>query len=182
MPILIVDDSPDNIRVPSLDGLTGIANRRAFDERLEWEWRRAACFHEKLALAIIDVDHFKSYNAVNDFLVGDGCLRRIAAALNESLNCAGDFVARFGGNEFAVLLPATGEAGFSLMAERMREAVERLNIPGASAASPWVTVSVGGAMLKPDHETASSRIIELAEQQLYSAKEGGRNQVRLTVA
>ena len=166
-----------------LDGLTGIANRRAFDERLDLEWRRAARSREKLALAIIDVDCFRAYNDLNGHLAGDDCLRRIATVLHESLNRAGDFVARFGGEEFAVMLPATGGAELSLIAERLRAAVERLNIPhGASDASPWVTVSVGGAMLEPNPETAATRIIELADRQIHSAKDGGRNQVRLAFA
>ena len=165
-----------------LDGLTGIANRRAFDERLDLEWRRATRSRENLALAMIDVDYFKAYNDSNGHLAGDDCLRRIAAALHDSLNRAGDFVARFGGEEFAVLLPATGQGELSVIAGRMRQTVEALMIPHcASGISPWVTVSIGGASFEPDQAVAFTRIVELADRQLYLAKAQGRNQACLTL-
>jgi len=162
-----------------LDGLTGIANRRAFEERLDQERRRASRTREKIALAMVDVDCLKAYNELHGHLAADDCLCQIAATLQSSFNRAGDFVARYDGEEFAVLLPAMGGDALPVVAERMRVAVERLNIPhGGSPVSPWVTVSVGGVVFQPDKRKGSSDLIERAERQLRLAKSAGRNQVR----
>ena len=163
-----------------LDGLTGIPNRRAFDERLDLEWRRAARSGEPLGMLMVDVDFFKGYNDANGHLAGDDCLRAVGTALHRALARAGDFVARFGGEEFAALLPATDAAELKVVAEAMRAAVENLAIAhGASPLSPRVTVSVGGAALRSPPASSRERLVELADRQLYAAKQGGRNQVRV---
>ncbi|MFM8330673.1 MAG: diguanylate cyclase domain-containing protein [Candidatus Methylumidiphilus sp.] len=161
-----------------LDGLTGIPNRRAFDEQLGLEWRRASRTGDRLGLLMVDVDLFKGYNDHNGHLAGDDCLRKIADALHESLNRAGDFVARFDGEEFAALLPSTSPQELAQVAERMRAAVAALRIPhGASDVSPWVSVSVGGASVAAGRETEANSLIERAGQQLHRAKAAGRDRV-----
>jgi len=165
-----------------LDGLTGIPNRRAFDEWLDVEWRRAARSGKMLGLLMIDVDYFKGYNDAHGHVVGDDCLRAIAAALHDSMSRAGDFVARFGGEEFAALLPATDLAEMRVAAEKMRAAVEKLGIPhGSSPLSDWVTVSIGGAALPPRPNVKANRLVEVADRQLYTAKQSGRNQVSVAL-
>lgn len=161
-----------------LDGLTGVPNRRAFDERLDVEWRRAARAGEALGLLMIDVDYFKSYNDANGHLAGDDCLSKIAMALYGAVSRAGDFVARFGGEEFAVLLPATNRLELRHVAEGMRLAVEKSAIPhDASPISSWVTVSVGGTSIQPTPESDPKSLLELADRQLYAAKQAGRNRI-----
>jgi diguanylate cyclase (GGDEF)-like protein len=161
-----------------MDGLTGIPNRRAFDERLDIEWRRGLRSGERLGLLMVDVDFFKGYNDAHGHLAGDDCLRSIANALSEAINRAGDFIARFGGEEFVALLPSTDTAALSIVAESMRAAVEKVAIPhGESPLSPWVTVSVGGAALRPPKDGETKFLVELADKQLYLAKQGGRNRV-----
>jgi diguanylate cyclase (GGDEF)-like protein len=161
-----------------LDGLTGIPNRRAFDEQLDVEWRRATRSGEILGLMMVDVDFFKRYNDANGHLAGDDCLRKIALALHEAINRAGDFVARFGGEEFVALLPSTDTRALRIVAESMRAAVEKLAVPHTdSPLSPWVTVSVGGATLRPPKDAETKLLIGLADQQLYLAKQSGRNRV-----
>jgi len=160
-----------------LDGLTGIPNRRAFDERLDIEWRRAARSGVTLGLLMIDVDHFKGYNDAHGHLAGDDCLRKIARALYESINRAGDFVARFGGEEFAALLAAANGEDVRRVAEDMRAIVEALGIPhGASPVSPWVTVSIGGALTQAQVDVDPDSLVELASRQLCAAKQNWRNQ------
>ena len=166
-----------------VDGLTGIPNRRAFDERLEQEWRRSVRFGEPLAAAMIDVDHFKQYNDARGHLAGDDCLRRVADALAEGLMRAGDFVARYGGEEFIGLISGVDVDGLAGVVEKLRAGIEALRIPhGASPVSPWVTVSVGAAICRPTQETLPSNLVEVADGQLYAAKRLGRNRVSLSNA
>jgi len=164
-----------------LDGLTGIPNRRSFDERLDLEWRRAARSGEALGLLLADVDHFKAYNDANGHLAGDDCLRKLGVALHDSMNRAGDFVARFGGDRFAALLPLTDTADLASVAERMLSGIANLSLPhGASPVAPQVTASIGGASCRPAPETDPKRLVELAERQLLLAKGGGRNRASLS--
>jgi len=160
-----------------VDGLTGIPNRRAFDERLDMEWRRAKRTGEQLSLVMIDIDNFKNYNDTYGHLAGDDCLRRVARILAESLNRPGDFVARYGGEEFACILPGIDDEGLMAVAERLRANVAALQIPHAAATVPipWVTVSIGATIYDPARETDHDTIIALADQQLYRAKREGRN-------
>ncbi len=164
-----------------IDSLTDIPNRRAFDERLDQEWRRSVRSHEPLAAAMIDVDHFKQYNDAHGHLVGDDCLRRVSGALAEGLMRAGDFVARYGGEEFIGLISGVDRDRLAEVVERLRAGVEALQIPhGVSPVSPWVTVSIGAAICQPTRETLPSGLVEAADRQLYKAKQFGRNQVSLS--
>lgn len=162
------------------DGLTGIPNRRAFDERLDQEWRRAVRAHEPLAAVMIDVDYFKSYNDTRGHLAGDDCLRQVAGAVTEGLTRGGDFVARYGGEEFIGLITGVDGEGLAGVAEKLRAGVEALQIPhGASPVSPWVTISIGAALCGPTLEMPASNLVEAADQQLYTAKQLGRNRISL---
>jgi len=163
-----------------LDGLTGIPNRRAFDERLDREWRRAVRAGEHLAAAMVDIDHFKEYNDAHGHLAGDDCLRRVAEALAAGLERAGDFIARYGGEEFICLLTGVDDQGTAVVAERLRADIESLRLPhGASPVSPWITVSVGAACRRPTQATAPSEVVAAADLQLFTAKRLGRNRVSL---
>ncbi|WP_295403904.1 diguanylate cyclase [uncultured Thiocystis sp.] len=167
-------------RLAQVDGLTGIPNRRALDQRLEQEWRRAARAGARLGLAMIDIDHFKPFNDAHGHLQGDDCLRRVAGVLDETLKRAGDFVARYGGEEFVCLVSVETSEGLGQIAEQLRMAVEALRIPhAASAALPWVTVSIGAVLCELAPQTAASAFLEQADVQLYLAKQAGRNQVCL---
>ena len=163
-----------------LDGLTGIPNRRAFDERLDQDWRRGARMGESLGVLMIDVDLFKQYNDTNGHLAGDDCLRQVAGSLAGGLLRAWDFVARYGGEEFVCLLEGLDLAALSQVAERLRAAVEALQIPhGDSSVSPWVTISIGAALGQPTLEAPPTGLVEAADLQLYEAKRSGRNRVSL---
>ncbi len=169
-------------RLSHFDGLTGIPNRRAFDARLEEEWRRSLRSGDPLGAAMIDVDLFKQYNDAHGHLDGDGCLRAVASALTTVLNRGGDFVARYGGEEFVCLFSGMDDAALRAVAEKIRAGVEGLRIPhGASPISPWVTVSIGAALQQPEPKTSPARLIEAADLQLFAAKGQGRNQVCITV-
>jgi diguanylate cyclase (GGDEF)-like protein len=151
-----------------LDGLTGIANRRRFDEALDVEWRRGVRSHAPLSLLMIDIDGFKHFNDAHGHQAGDDCLCRVGAILVESLNRAGDLVARYGGEEFAVLLPETDAEHARRVAEILRERV--------AAAAP-VTVSVGVSTIVPDLSGAPFVLVSDADAALYEAKRSGRNRV-----
>lgn len=160
-----------------LDGLTGIPNRRAFDEQLQREWSRMQRSRTELSLILLDIDHFKQYNDTYGHLEGDECLRRVVAALLSSLR-ASDFAARYGGEEFVCILPETDRAGTAITAERIRRAVELLKIPHASSlVTPWVTVSLGCATQSAECEEAPDQLVASADRMLYQAKTEGRNRV-----
>ena len=164
-----------------LDGLTGVHNRRYFDERASAEWGRTCRNKNALSVLMIDVDQFKNFNDHYGHLAGDDCLRQIATALKGGLNRSTDLVARFGGEEFVCLLTETELAGALEVAERLRQQVFALNIPHAfSTAASVVTVSIGVANRPAGAEDSDDTIealLQLADEQLYMAKEGGRNQV-----
>ena len=157
------------------DGLTGLANRRTFDARLAEEARRAARNLHPLALLMIDIDCFKLYNDTYGHQKGDVCLRTVAHAISEALWRAGDVAARFGGEEFAVILPETQLSGAMLMAERIRKAVEDLGIEHtASVALDHVTLSIGGSV-SVGPSVATDQLVSFADTGLYRAKREGRN-------
>jgi diguanylate cyclase (GGDEF)-like protein len=161
-----------------IDGLTGVANRRYFDEFLDKEWRRALRNGEDISVILIDVDYFKRYNDYYGHLAGDDCLRQIGAVLKGSVKRAGDLVARYGGEEFAVILPATHRRGALVIAEKLRKDVEALKIAHfMSEVGEHVTISSGIATLTPSQEHNPSMLIKCADDALYQAKATGRNRV-----
>ena len=163
-------------RLTSLDGLTGLANRRHFDETLLREWRRAARYKRPLALALIDVDHFKLFNDSYGHLAGDECLKSVASALHAVSRRPSDLVARYGGEEFALILPETDLAGARNVAEGLCDAIRALQVPHGASPSGFVTISVGVASLTPGTGGPQNLIAE-ADLALYDAKSGGRDRV-----
>lgn len=163
------------------DALTGLSNRRHFDENLKLEWLRGAREKASLCLLVVDVDHFKKYNDALGHPQGDQCLRAIAKGLASAVTRAGDVVARLGGEEFAILLPNTSGAGGKTVAERLRERIEALAIPhpGSPVASN-VTVSVGVAAVIPRRDAAETQLMLDADAALYLAKGLGRNCVAVS--
>ncbi len=165
-------------RLARFDQLTGLANRRYFDETLGGEWQRALRLNGEVALLIFDVDEFKRYNDHFGHPEGDACLRRLAAAVRQVVHRPGDLVARIGGEEFAVLLPLTNMSGATAVAEMVRLTVERMKMAHApEAIHPVVTISVGVASLRPDAGCLSDDLIKAADAALYEAKHAGRNRV-----
>ncbi len=165
-------------RVSARDGLTGLANRRAFDEFLDKEWRRAVREKRPISVIMLDIDHFKPYNDHYGHQAGDHCLRKVAAVIQASLKRPSDFAARYGGEEFVVVLPDTGAQGSNEVAEIMRREVEAMSVLHAhSAVSGVITISAGTASLVPQDGMTSSGLIRLVDKALYAAKQGGRNRV-----
>ncbi len=166
-------------RLSSLDGLTGVANRRHFDLVLKQEWRRAIRDATPLSLILIDVDFFKAYNDTYGHQMGDECLKRVADSLKGVLKRPTDLIARYGGEEFVVLLPKTDIEGTSALAEEMRTAVEALRIAHArSQVTDRVTISLGVATIVPNRDSSSTELITEADRALYGAKQEGRNRVK----
>jgi diguanylate cyclase (GGDEF)-like protein len=163
-------------RLAVTDTLTGLANRRRLAEILDAEWRRAVRYRTTLAVAMIDVDHFKGYNDHYGHGGGDECLRRVATSLAESVRNT-DYVARYGGEEFVIVLPETDLAGTLIVAERVRAAVETLAEPHAAAPRGIVTVSIGIAAVEPSVGQSVDDLVKTADVQLYDAKHKGRNRV-----
>lgn len=161
-----------------VDGLTGVHNRRHFDERLEAEAQRARRGRSSLSLLLADVDFFKRYNDCYGHLAGDDCLRRVARALQSCLHRPADVLSRYGGEEFACILPETDLAGALAVAEAMEEAVRALRIPHErSDVGPFATVSLGIAAAAPALRCATADLVALADEQLYRAKAEGRGRV-----
>ena len=159
-----------------IDGLTGIANRRRFDDHIEQELRRASRNKAPLALLLLDIDDFKAYNDTYGHARGDDCLRNVAQEIKNFLRRPSDLVARYGGEEFAVVLPDTPPEAADMLAEKIRAGIEALNIPHKAArAADHVTVSIGAAICPPDALLTKSQLIEAADAQLYTSKRAGRN-------
>jgi diguanylate cyclase (GGDEF)-like protein len=185
-------------RIATIDSLTGVANRRQFDQSLEREWRRTLRAGDAISLLLVDVDHFKLYNERYGQPQGNSCLRRLAQALTGACLRPSDLLARCGGEQFMALLPQTAQAGAEHVAGRMLEAVGALNMPHHdSPTSPNVTVSVGIACydessacwvtagadnrLREDVHMRSptNELVRAADKALYSAKRAGRAQAKL---
>ncbi|WP_434133188.1 diguanylate cyclase [Sporomusa sphaeroides] len=167
-------------RLSSLDGLTGIANRRHFEQIYDMEWRRAARTGSELSVLFLDLDFFKHYNDTYGHQEGDDCLKQVAAAAGRVLKRPGDLLARYGGEEFVVILPETSIAGAVEVAEAIRKAIERCNIPhSASPVAAHVTMSVGVAGGLVTQEDKPSDFIARADKALYEAKHSGRNRVKV---
>lgn len=166
-------------RMARLDGLTGVANRRTFDDLLLREWRRQARTGQSLAVIMIDVDHFKQFNDTYGHGVGDRCLKEVTKAAEGALQRPADLVARYGGEEFAVLLPDTNLEGAMAVAEGIRAAILALDIPHSrSSAAACVTVSLGVACMVPAPDQEPSALLKAADEQLYATKSDGRNRVK----
>lgn len=163
-------------KLSTTDQLTGLANRRSLDQFLEREWGRMARSGQSLSMLMCDVDFFKPFNDYYGHQAGDTCLRKIAEALQEVVRRPSDLLVRYGGEEFAVILPHTAETGARQMAERIRNAVESLGIEHIrSDACHTVTMSLGGCTLMPDPDSDWQPLLEKADSALYRAKTRGRN-------
>lgn len=158
------------------DALTGLANRRRLEEVLDAEWQRAQRSRQPIALAMVDVDHFKLYNDRYGHPAGDDCLQRVATVLKQNIRDI-DLAARYGGEEFAIVMPGTDITGARQLAERVRAAVMALAEPHLLAAEGIVTVSIGVAAMAPPLHIPLEHLIELADVELYRAKRSGRNRV-----
>ena len=159
------------------DPLTGLGNRRRFDTTLDACWRAAVGNNTAIAVAMIDIDHFKWYNDHYGHPAGDACLRQVADALGNSIRPTNDFVCRYGGEEFAIILPGTDEAGAVVVAERARQNVAALNVPHFRTDAGHVTLSIGVATTRPRRTDTSDILIKSADAALYEAKQSGRNRV-----
>lgn len=159
------------------DALTGLANRRRFDHYLAGEWRRGIREQNPLSLLLMDVDLFKAYNDSYGHLRGDHCLKLIAAVTAETVNRSADLVARFGGEEFAVVLPNTEAEGAVQIAGKICQAIRARAFPHRADPKGTVSVSIGCATLRPKARLQESDLIELADRALYSAKRAGRDRV-----
>ncbi|WP_227537623.1 sensor domain-containing diguanylate cyclase [Marinobacter litoralis] len=160
------------------DGLTGVANRRRFDEKLNEEWQRAVRHDQELSLILVDIDHFKKVNDTLGHLTGDDCLVAVAHAIDNEVQRAIDLLARYGGEEFAVLLPTTGSEGAEIVAERLRVAIESSPVDSGDGKTPVnLTISLGVATLLASQHTDPQELIRRADEALYRAKNTGRNRV-----
>ncbi|HEX7709016.1 MAG TPA: GGDEF domain-containing protein, partial [Thermoanaerobaculia bacterium] len=165
-------------RLSFVDSLTGLANRRGFDQALEHEWERARSSHTPLALVVIDVDLFKEYNDTMGHPEGDNCLVAVADVLLAAGSRGGYLMARYGGEEFTVLMPGADHASALDFAETLRVACEQRGIPHpSSSVASVVTISLGVAACVPSHETSSTALLARADEALYRAKREGRNRV-----
>lgn len=169
-------------KLSATDTLTGIANRRRFEQALAEEWRRAQRDQYPLAIIMVDVDRFKAFNDTYGHPEGDECLHRVAQALASCLHRSGDLVARYGGEEFILLLPQSNLEQATEVGDRLCTVVQELAIPHQFSCTGVVTVSVGVAALTPRPNTFPDLLIGLADNALYDAKAGGRNSVRVAAS
>jgi diguanylate cyclase (GGDEF)-like protein len=175
----LLEETNERLRhLSTLDGLTGIPNRRRIMEFLDQEWRRSQRDGSWLSLLMIDVDYFKNYNDARGHQAGDDCLWMVANCLKRCLNRAGDMVGRYGGEEFIAVLPETPYEGARNVAEVMRAGVETLNIAHPdSTVAPAVTISVGLATAIPAEGVSVPKLVSLADRALFEAKHQGRNRI-----
>jgi len=160
------------------DGLTGLANRRAFDDKLEADWIKAQQDNSSIALLLVDVDHFKQYNDIYGHQKGDDCLKIVAECIGQQTHRPSDLAARYGGEEFAIILPDVDPDGALQVAERVRQAVYDLNIKhNGNSSADFVTISAGVSCLIPSEEMRPKELIEEADKALYQAKHSGRNKI-----
>jgi diguanylate cyclase (GGDEF)-like protein len=165
-----------------LDGLTQVPNRLRFDQVLQNEWLRSLRTQSPLSLIMLDIDFFKQVNDNYGHLVGDEVLKKIAFTIDNQIKRAGDFIARYGGEEFIVVLPHTTLQNAVLLAETIRKEVEALMIPNETTELKYITISLGVASIIPSLSNTSKELMDMADQQLYLAKQRGRNQVQPELA
>ena len=160
-----------------IDGLTGVCNRRYFDERLQVEWDRAARSKGTLSVALVDVDLFKRFNDHYGHQAGDDCLRRVAATMKACIKRPADLIARYGGEEFVLLLPDTDASGALQLANQLRQRILDQKIEHAgSDVGPLLTISIGVCTMLPSRDSNAGNLLREADAQLYLAKSHGRNQ------
>jgi diguanylate cyclase (GGDEF)-like protein len=164
------------------DALTGVKNRRVFDEQLGELWQRAIEAERAIAVLMLDVDHFKAYNDRYGHQAGDRALRHVAQVVQAFVTEPGDLVARYGGEEFAVLLYDVDPSGVESLAERMRKAVVALALEHRDSRVGVVTISVGAAVVEPSVDRRARGAVQLADEALYQAKTRGRNRVEVLAA
>ncbi len=165
-------------KLAALDGLTGIANRRRFDDALKSEWNRAQRDKRPLTVMLCDIDFFKLYNDTHGHLAGDLCLKKVAAVLTESLKRPADLAARFGGEEFVLVLPDTDSDGALVVANQCLQKVVALDLPNPQAGTAGVvTVSIGLATMIPTREANCDDLVDMADRAMYAAKQAGRNRI-----
>lgn len=167
----------------TVDGLTGISNRRYFEQRLQQEWRRNLRDQTPLSLALIDIDFFKNYNDTYGHQAGDECLRQVTNTIAHRLHRPGDFAARYGGEEFAILMSDTPPAGAITVGEEIRKRIENLQIPHiTSTIHSCITVSIGIITIIPTEADSLGDFIDKADIALYQAKRCGRNRLQVFAA
>src|SRR5699024_4819448 len=166
-------------RLSTIDGLTEIANRRTFDERLEKEWEVGQERASPLSLIMFDIDYFKAYNDTYGHQGGDFCLKQVAKQTEKALGDVPERVFRYGGEEFGIILANTDNKKAIKTAEIVRKTIEQLQIPHVgSEINKWLTISVGVATVIPEKSLTPSNLITYADQAVYAAKQAGRNCVR----
>ncbi|MCW8935973.1 MAG: GGDEF domain-containing protein [Gammaproteobacteria bacterium] len=165
-------------RMPVIDDVTGTYNRRYFDMVLEEEWKRSMREYTPLSILMVDIDYFKAYNDNFGHQAGDVCLFSVGKLLSSQLKRSADFTARYGGDEFAIVLPNTSVEHARLLAERLKRSVEEARIKAAKEdVSPWVTVSIGLATTTAEFDQSSTTLVKAAEGCLQESKRAGRNRV-----
>lgn len=170
-------------RLTNVDGLTGLSNRRFFDEYMDMEWRRAIREQAWFCVLMIDVDDFKKYNDTYGHLAGDDVLRQVGAAIGHVLRRPADLGVRFGGEEFTIVLPSTTPEGAQVVGDELRRRIAELAIEHrASSTGQRITVSLGGAGLIPGRGAEYLKLIEAADQALYEAKRAGKDRLVLRAA
>ena len=164
-------------RLSTTDGLTGIANRRLFDESLSREWRRCSRLKKPLSIVLFDVDFFKKYNDKYGHQAGDECLKLVAKEVARTAPRPGDLAARYGGEEFVLILAETDQEGACWVADLVRQNLSALNIPHGESSHMHVTISCGVTSVVPSDELSVGKLVKSADIALYIAKEHGRNRV-----
>ena len=174
----LMDTNRELERLTNVDGLTGISNRRYFNEFIDMEWKRAMRSQNPLSILLIDVDHFKLYNDTYGHIAGDEVLKKVAQALSSCCRRASDLAARYGGEEFVITLPETPFGEIHHIGDKVCQSVVALKIPhSASSAGMHVSISVGGATVIPQRGEPFVPLIEMADKALYEAKCSGRNRM-----
>jgi two-component system chemotaxis family response regulator WspR len=166
-------------RISNIDGLTGLSNRRYLDEFIETEWRRAIREQSDFSILMIDIDDFKKYNDTYGHLEGDEVLKNVAKTIRQCVQRPADLAARFGGEEFAVILPATPLAGAKNIGAHICRSIENLTVRGRLGAAAPITVSIGASCARPARDDSYAALLLEADEALYEAKRSGKNRVVL---